>query len=74
MSFFEGKKVVVTGGSGFLGSNYIEGLVKRGADVYTHIHHKPLQTKVEGITDNHRDRHGFTHGPAEGEHHSADNR
>jgi nucleoside-diphosphate-sugar epimerase len=50
MSFFEGKKVVVTGGSGFLGSNYIEGLVKRGANVFTHIHHKPLQTKVENIT------------------------
>ena len=49
MSFFEGKKVVVTGGSGFLGSNYIEGLVKRGAHVYTHIHNKPLQTKIEGI-------------------------
>jgi len=49
MSFFAGKKVVVTGGSGFLGSNYIEGLVKRGANIFTHIHQKPLQTNVEGV-------------------------
>jgi len=49
MSFFEGKKVVVTGGSGFLGSNYIEALVKLGANVWTHVHNRPLQTKVPGI-------------------------
>lgn len=49
MSFFEGKKVVVTGGSGFLGSNYLEALVKRGADVHTHLHNRSLQTKVSGI-------------------------
>jgi GDP-L-fucose synthase len=50
MSFFEGKKVVVTGGSGFLGSNYVEALAKRGADVYTHTHLRGMQTTPSNVT------------------------
>ena len=49
MSFFEGKKIVVTGGSGFLGSNYLEALVKRGAVVKTHTHKRPLQTMHDAV-------------------------
>lgn len=49
MSFYQDKKIVVTGGSGFLGSNYIESLVKRGAKVTTHIHQRALQTKERNI-------------------------
>lgn len=39
----EDKKVVVTGGSGFLGTNYIIELLNRGANVRTHTHVTPLQ-------------------------------
>ena len=37
------KKVVVTGGSGFIGTHFIPELINRGASVRTHIHKKPLQ-------------------------------
>ena len=37
------KKVVVTGGSGFIGTHFIPELTNRGASVRTHIHKKPLQ-------------------------------
>ena len=50
MSYFENKKIVVTGGSGFLGSNYIEGLVRRGALVKTNTHIRPLQINSENIS------------------------
>ena len=50
MSFFEGKNVVVTGGSGFLGSNYVEALAKRGANVITHTHLRGMQTLPSNVT------------------------
>ncbi len=50
MNFFENKKIVVTGGSGFLGSNYIEGLLKKGANVKTNTHNRPLQVNAENLT------------------------
>ena len=49
MSFFENKIVVVTGGSGFIGSHYIEALVKQNAIVRTHTHIRPLQVKLKNI-------------------------
>lgn len=47
MSFFTDKKILVTGGSGFLGTHYINELVSRGADVYTTVHHSPLQVNED---------------------------
>ena len=35
---FKDKKVVVTGGSGFIGTHYIEELLSRGAQVITHTY------------------------------------
>ena len=36
--FFKDKKVVVTGGSGMIGTHYIQELLNRGARVRTHTH------------------------------------
>jgi GDP-L-fucose synthase len=49
MSFFENKKIVVTGGTGFVGSHYIEALSKLGSKIRTHTHIRPMQTSVENI-------------------------
>jgi len=48
-NFFEGKLVVVTGGSGFIGSHFLEELVNRGAKVRTHVHNSPLQFQDDRI-------------------------
>ena len=48
-SFYKGKKVVVTGGSGFIGTHYLLELLDRGAIVRTHIHEKPLQIKDDRL-------------------------
>jgi GDP-L-fucose synthase len=42
-NFFKNKKVVVTGGSGFIGTHYLLELLDQGAIVKTHTHNKPLQ-------------------------------
>ena len=41
--FYKNKKVVLTGGSGFLGTHFIEELLNRGALVKTSTHKSPLQ-------------------------------
>jgi len=43
MNFFHNKTVVVTGGSGFIGTHYLQELIQRGAKVRTHTHQKSLQ-------------------------------
>lgn len=48
-NFLKDKVVVVTGGSGFIGSHFLIELVKRGAKVRTHTHHSPLQVSSDGI-------------------------
>jgi GDP-L-fucose synthase len=46
---FKDKLVVVTGGSGFIGSHFLLELVERGAKVRTHTHHSPLQVESDKI-------------------------
>lgn len=41
--FYRGKTVAVAGGSGFIGTHYVEQLLELGAHVRTHTHHRPLQ-------------------------------
>jgi len=43
--FYQGKVVLVTGGTGFVGTNFVEELLRRGAVVRVPIHHRPLQIK-----------------------------
>tara|TARA_B100000287_G_scaffold425523_1_gene471959 strand:+ start:811 stop:1764 length:954 start_codon:yes stop_codon:yes gene_type:complete len=47
--FLKGKKVVVTGGSGFIGSHFLQELVSRGANVKTHTFKSPLQINSDNI-------------------------
>jgi nucleoside-diphosphate-sugar epimerase len=46
---FKDKNVVVTGGSGFLGTHFMSELLSRGAKVKTSIHKNSLQIKDERI-------------------------
>ena len=46
---YKDKRVVVTGGSGFVGTHYITELLSRGANVVTHIHERPLQIQDDRI-------------------------
>jgi GDP-L-fucose synthase len=48
-SFLKGKKVVVTGGAGFIGTHFLMKLVEIGADVRTHVHKNPLQYEHNDI-------------------------
>ena len=52
--FYKNKKVVVTGGSGFVATHFINELLKRDAIVKTHTHIKPIRAKgnfevIEGV-------------------------
>jgi len=47
--FYKDKKVVVTGGSGFVGTNFLLELLDRGADVTTHTHVRPMEIQDERI-------------------------
>ena len=46
---YKGKRVVVTGGCGFVGTHYLEELLLRGANVVTHTHERPLQIQDDRI-------------------------
>ncbi len=47
--FYKDKKVVVTGGSGFVGTHYLDELLNRGAIVKTYVHERPLQIQDDRI-------------------------
>ncbi len=42
MAGWQGRKVVVTGGEGFIGSTLVERLVREGADVRAFVHYNPF--------------------------------
>jgi GDP-L-fucose synthase len=45
---FTGKKVLIAGGSGFIGTNLALALAKRGARLRLTVHEKPLQVTIPG--------------------------
>jgi GDP-L-fucose synthase len=49
-NFFKDKKVVVTGGSGFIGTHFLKELVNRGANVITSTNRTELQFKSDTLT------------------------
>ena len=49
MSLYKNKKVVVTGGSGFVGTNMVLELLNRGANVRTSTHKSPMQIQDDRI-------------------------
>jgi GDP-L-fucose synthase len=49
-NFFKNKKVVVTGGSGFIGTHFLMELVNRGASVITSTNKSELQFKSNELT------------------------
>ncbi len=48
-NFYRGKKVLVTGGAGFVGTHFVEELLRRGAHVRVPIHQRPLVVQNPGI-------------------------
>ena len=47
--FFKGKKTLVTGGSGFVGSHIVEALLKIDASIRVTVHRSPLEYKNSNI-------------------------
>ena len=48
-SFLKNKQIVVTGGSGFIGSHFVEALLDEGAEVIVPIHQRPMVVKDKSI-------------------------
>ena len=49
MSFFNKKRVLVAGASGFIGSNFLKQLIKYDAEITATIYRRPLQIKASQI-------------------------
>ena len=50
-NFFKNKKVVVTGGSGFIGTHFLKELVNRGARVRTSTNNAQLQFESDELIE-----------------------
>lgn len=51
--FYSGKRVLVTGGSGFIGTHFVEALLAQGAQIRVSIHERPMvvqDPRVELVT------------------------
>lgn len=48
-SFYRGKTVLVTGGAGFVGTHFVEELLRLGARVRVTLHERPLPIPDDGI-------------------------
>jgi len=46
---FKGKQVVVTGGTGFIGTHFLTELLERGARVRTHTHVRPMKLQDDRL-------------------------
>ncbi len=49
LDFYAGKKVLVTGGTGFVGSHFVDLLIDRGASVRVSMHERPLHRQHPAI-------------------------
>jgi GDP-L-fucose synthase len=47
--FYKDKTVLVTGGTGFVGTNFVEELVRRGARVRITLHQRPPRWTMDGV-------------------------
>jgi GDP-L-fucose synthase len=48
--FYKGKKVLVAGGTGFVGTNFVQELLRRGARVFVPVHQRPMNVHDPSIT------------------------
>ena len=46
---FAGKRILVTGGTGFIGTHFVEALIDAGAGLRVPIHHRPMIANDPGI-------------------------
>jgi GDP-L-fucose synthase len=53
--FFENKKVLVTGGTGFIGGHFVRQLEGHGARIRIPLHHRPLTYDCAGVETVHAD-------------------